>query len=242
MESEFFGYTSGAFTGADKDKIGLFEMASGGTLFLDELGEISEKLQVKLLRALEGGGYTPVGSTQRRISNVRIIAATNRNLGELIDKGLMREDFFYRIHILPVELPPLRKRKEDIPLLIEHFMKKYKSNQPIGPLSGQSIERLMQHDWPGNVRELENTMQRYINLRYLDISDRRNRPQTVHHQNPDVRPQPLGQAVQDFERDFIMKILSENRWNRTRVAQLLGIERKTLYLKLKKLGIDSARS
>jgi len=123
MESEFFGYKKGAFTGANADKSGYFDIADGGTLFLDEMGEISLNMQVKLLRVLESKEYTPVGANQVKHSDVRIIAATNRNLREQIDKGLMREDFFYRIHILPINLPSLRKRREDIPLLVDYFIK-----------------------------------------------------------------------------------------------------------------------
>jgi len=239
MESEFFGYVKGAFTGAEKDKQGIFATASGGTLFLDELGDISEKLQVKLLRALEGGGYTPIGSTTRQTADVRIIAATNKNLAELIDKGQMREDFFYRIHILPIELPPLRARKNDIPLLIEHFLKKYKTKTPLAPLTGHDFERLMRYDWPGNIRELENTIQRYVNLRYLEFSDVRSRKAEFASSKSAAPIRSLGQAVEDFERDYLVKVLTDHQWNRTRVANMLGIERKTLYLKLKKLGIGN---
>lgn len=243
MESEFFGHTRGAFTGAERDKQGYFDLAAGGTLFLDELGEISEKLQVKLLRALEGGGYTPVGGVRRRDSNVRIIGATNRNLGNLIDQGKMREDFFYRVHILPIHLPPLRNRREDIPLLIEHFLKKYQGVATRTILPGRDIERLLEHSWPGNVRELENTIQRYLNLGYLEFSTRGHQPPLAPESQGASSPVfPLSRAVQDFEKDYILRLLAQNQWNRTRVAKLLKIERKTLYLKLKKFGVEESKA
>jgi transcriptional regulator with PAS, ATPase and Fis domain len=170
MESEYFGYCKGAFTGANKDKAGLFERADGGTLLLDELGEIDEAMQVKLLRVLEGYGYTPLGGMRTGKPDVRIISATNRNLRVLLDNGRMREDFFYRIHIIPITLPPLRDRREDIPLLAEHFLKKY-TTRTGHFLHGQDLDRLLNHDWPGNVRELENTIQRYVNMNVLEFSE-----------------------------------------------------------------------
>lgn len=242
MESEFFGYVKGAFTGAIKDKKGYFDLAAGGTLFLDELGDISGKLQVKLLRALEGGGYSPVGGQDRRKANVRIIGATNRNLGSLIEQGKMREDFFYRIHILPIHLPPLRDRREDIPLLIEHFFRKFQPKTTIPTLPGRDIERLMTHSWPGNVRELKNTIQRYIDLGYLEFTGNHGQivgPEPLVKAPQEIRS--LSQAVADFEREYLVQLLSTNQWNRTKVASLLKIQRKTLYLKMKRLGIKERK-
>jgi transcriptional regulator with PAS, ATPase and Fis domain len=236
MESEFFGYRKGAFTGADKDKPGFFAQADHGTLFLDELGEIDEAMQVKLLRVLEGNGYTMLGGLQRSFPDVRIIAATNRNLRSLLDSGRMREDFFYRIHIIPIAIPPLRSRREDIPLLVEHFLQKYQ--RPAGPmlLSGHDLEKLLGHSWPGNVRELENTIQRYVNLNVLEFPGGESRAETAAKAAP-LPSLPLREAARNFEREFIHRQLEACRWNRTKVARLLGIQRKTLYLKMRELGL-----
>ena len=170
LESEFFGYKRGAFTGAYADKPGHLELADGGTLFLDELGEISLNMQVKLLRVLEGKGYMPVGGSQVKKADVRIIAATHRTLQERVKKGLLREDFFYRIHIIPIYLPPLRERREDIPLLIEHFQKTFRYDRKPQVIPGRIVEAMQNYDWPGNVRELQNTLQRYLMLGKLDFT------------------------------------------------------------------------
>ena len=172
LESEFFGYKKGAFTGANTDKRGLLQSADKGTLFLDELGEIGPNLQAKLLRAIEGGGFTPVGGLEAETSDFRIIAATNQDLKQQVKKGLMREDFFYRIHIIPIHLPPLRERKEDIPLLIEHFMQNHPVSKNIPKITVAVMEALTSYDWPGNVRELQNTLNRYVCLLYTSPSPR----------------------------------------------------------------------
>jgi transcriptional regulator with PAS, ATPase and Fis domain len=241
MESEYFGYSKGAFTGADKDKPGLFERADGGTLFLDELGEIDEAMQVKLLRVLEGHGYTPLGGLQSGKSDVRIISATNRNLRALLDNGRMREDFFYRIHIIPISLPPVRERREDIPLLVEHFLKKYAAGKVHFP-HGRDLDRLIKHDWPGNVRELENTIQRYVNLNVLEFSgeegDARKYSRLLPKGVSESATLPLREATKQFERALILEQLQVCRWNRTLVARRLGIQRKTLYLKMQQLQIQ----
>ena len=234
MESEFFGYCRGAFTGADKDKPGLFDRANGGTLFLDELGEIDEAMQAKLLRVLESNGYTPLGGLRGRQADVRIIAATNRNLRRLLEEGRMREDFFYRVHVIPITLPPLRQRRQDIPLLVEHFLDKHAVADGPPRLGGRDMDQLIAHHWPGNVRELENTIQRYVNLHVLEFPG-----------SGDVAPTPpaeaallpLRQANKRFERDYLLQVLGRCRWNRTEAARQLGIERKTLYLKMRDLGL-----
>ncbi len=244
MESEFFGYRRGAFTGADQDKPGLFDQADSGTLFLDELGEITEAMQVKLLRVLEGNGYTPLGGLHLRQADVRIIAATNQNLRGLLDSGRMREDFFYRIHIIPITIPPLRQRPEDIPLLVEHFLQKYSPDTNPPPIHGQDLEMLMNHTWPGNVRELENTIQRYVNLRILEFPGRLGgfgMTETFRSRGTDISlALPLREANRFFERDLILRHLQACRWNRTQVAGRLGIERKTLYLKMRQLKLADA--
>ncbi|EKD35784.1 MAG: sigma-54 dependent DNA-binding response regulator [uncultured bacterium] len=238
MESEFFGYRKGAFTGADKNKPGFFAQADHGTLFLDELGEIDEAMQVKLLRVLEGNGYMVLGGQQRVFPEVRIIAATNRNLRSLLDSGRMREDFFYRIHIIPIAIPPLRDRREDIPLLVEHFLKKYERPGSPALLSGNDLEKLMRHTWPGNVRELENTIQRYVNLNVLEFPGREDKPvDTAGKLAVPSAQVSLREATRNFEREFLHRHLTAHRWNRTKVASLLGIQRKTLYLKMRQLDL-----
>lgn len=243
MESEFFGYCKGAFSGADLSKAGYFAKSDHGTLFLDELGEIDEAMQVKLLRVLEGNGYTPLGGLEPMQPDVRIISATNSNLRSMLDKGTMREDFFYRIHIIPINLPPLRDRLDDIPLLVEHFMAKHDKGGTSPSLSGHELDKLMQHDWPGNVRELENTIQRFLNLNILEFAGasddssckvRHSRTGSVAIQNISLR-----EAAHQFEKEHILQQLEACQWNRTRTARILGIQRKTLYLKMKQLNITT---
>jgi len=243
MESEFFGYHKGAFTGAEQNKAGYFAKSAHGTLFLDELGEIDEAMQVKLLRVLEGNGYTPLGSLEPVQPDARIISATNSNLRPMLDKGTMREDFFYRIHIIPINLPPLRDRLDDIPLLIEHFMAKHSKGANSSFLSGRDLDKMMQHNWPGNVRELENTIQRFINLNILEfagVSDigsckvNHSRTGSISKENVNLR-----KAAHQFEKEHILQQLEACQWNRTRTARVLGIQRKTLYLKMKQLNITT---
>ncbi|TKB08538.1 sigma 54-interacting transcriptional regulator [Desulforhopalus sp. IMCC35007] len=243
MESEFFGYRKGAFTGADLDKRGYFAESDHGTLFLDELGEIDEAMQVKLLRVLEGRGYTPLGGLEPIMPDVRIISATNSNLRPMLENGSMREDFFYRIHIIPINLPPLRERLDDIPLLLEHFMAKHGKGHPTRHLTGHDLDKLMQHDWPGNVRELENTIQRFLNLNVLEFAgpcvtcNVSGKNPKSHSQAPQTRP--LRQATRQFEKEHLLQQLEACRWNRTLTAKILGIQRKTLYLKMKQLNLTS---
>jgi PAS domain S-box-containing protein len=243
MESEFFGYCKGAFTGADKSKAGYFAKSEHGTLFLYELGEIDEAMQVKLLRVLEGNGYTPLGGLEPIQPDVRIISATNSNLRPMLDKGTMREDFFYRIHIIPINLPPLRDRLDDIPLLIEHFLAKHDKGASSSLLSGHDMDKLMQHDWPGNVRELENTIQRFLNLNTLEFAGASDESScNVKHARSGARAIQnisLREAADRFEKDHILQQLEACRWNRTRTARILGIQRKTLYLKMKQLNITA---
>ncbi|MBU3914860.1 sigma 54-interacting transcriptional regulator [bacterium] len=243
LESEFFGYKKGAFTGATTDKKGCLDLAHGGTLFLDELGEIDLNFQVKLLRALEDGGYTPLGGQSVQRSNARIVAATNRDLAEAIRQGVMREDFFYRIHIIPIHLPPLRERKEDIPLLIEHFMAKNNPKNPALPLPGDAIETILNHDWPGNVRELQNVLHRYNTLGRLDIGDgiraedpmKRAKTKEIEIEGEDFNYQTL---MENLERKLILKALEQNQWNRKKAAQRLGIPLRSFFRKISQHGFD----
>ena len=241
LESEFFGYKKGAFTGAYTDKRGYLDQAQKGTLFLDELGEIKSDMQVKLLRVLGGCGFSPVGSVEIRTPDIRIIAATNRNVRKLLESGKMREDFFYRLHIIPIRLPPLRDRKEDIPLLVEHFIKKYQTGNEVAKISGKVMDDLIGYDWPGNIRELENSLQRLVNLGHLDLFCHPDKPAIGQHVNSNntLKDFPLRDAVQNFEKNYINQMLKKYQWNRTLVARKLKIERKTLYLKIKKLGITT---
>ena len=177
FESEFFGHRKGAFTGAFRDKQGFFSVAHKGTLFLDELTELTPAMQVKLLRVLDDGEYMPVGETSVRKVDVRIIAATNRNLEDLRKRELIREDFFFRIHVFTLTLPPLRERKDDIPILVDHFLRRYKeSDEPLPTIPAHIMESLYNYDWPGNVREFQNALQRYLSgqpLNFLDAPERR---------------------------------------------------------------------
>ena len=243
LEREFFGHKKGAFTGATEDKEGYLDEADGGTLFLDEIGEIKPDLQVKLLRAIEGGGYTPIGSNEVRQPDFRIIAATSRNLTQMVQKGSMRSDFFYRVHVIPVHLPPLRQRKEDIPLLVEHFLNAY--DRQMRPVIGDHIRQALQdHDWPGNVRELQNVLYRFVTLKRLDLTG-----ETIAVDDADVTtaseaPQTdtptkdLAAAVSAYEKQIIIAALDRCRWNRTRTAQALGVGLRTLQRKMKAYGIQ----
>ncbi|MBI9086940.1 MAG: sigma 54-interacting transcriptional regulator [Desulfobacterales bacterium] len=238
LESEFFGHKRGAFTGADADKTGYLDQADGGSLFLDEIGEIKPDLQVKLLRAIEGGGYTPVGSNEVRKPDFRIIAATSRNLAEMVQQGMMRSDFFYRVHVIPIHLPPLRNRKEDIPLLVEHFMKAY--DRKIRPkVTDRVIDTLMNYNWPGNVRELQNVLYRFVTLQRLDLVGDTLSIASVAAEPENVAPNaPLAKAVAVYETRRIAAALAQNRWNRTRTARYLGIGLRTLQRKMKDYDIQ----
>jgi PAS domain S-box-containing protein len=263
IESEFFGYKKGAFTGANGDKQGYLDKANGGTLFLDEVGELGLNIQAKLLRAIEGGGYSPVGSNIVKHSDFRIIAATNKNLIEYTNKGLMREDFFYRIHIIPIQLPPLRQRKEDIPLLVEHFIRLNSPGKKVVSVPGKVLEALQKYDWPGNVRELHNVIQRYLMVNKIEIltplrhqpsemkseiksdeqasfSDTRNDPE-FHEEAEKTDKSPLMGNLSEYteksEKAAILKALNQNRWNKGKTAEILNISRKTLHRKMQRFGL-----
>lgn len=240
MESLFFGHKKGAFTGSDTDKKGFLDFADTGTLFLDEVGSISLGIQAKLLRAIEGSGHTPLGSNQVKKSDFRIIAATNRPLMELVKERLMREDFFFRIHILPIYLPALRERKEDMTLLIDHFMRTFQRDNENRSLPGKILDALAGYDWPGNIRELQNVLQRYVTVGRLDfasewrfgLNEMKSIPPSTAVQGEHLRP-----MVEDYEKQVILKCLNQHGWNRSRVALALGIPRRTLYDKIQKYGI-----
>ena len=241
LESEFFGYKKGAFTGANADKRGLLQSADKGTLFLDELGEIGLNLQAKLLRAIEGGGFTPVGGLEAETSDFRIIAATNKDLKQQVKKGLIREDFFYRIHIIPIHLPPLRERKEDIPLLIEHFMQNHPPSKNLPTITVAVMEALTSYDWPGNVRELINTMHRYVTLGEVDFLGEQTIAPSGEISSFGENPRPgkiaLDQAIANYEKATIVNALKNSQGHKVKTAAALGISRAALYVKMKKYGI-----
>jgi len=244
LESEFFGHKKGAFTGAHADKKGYLDVANGGTLFLDELGDLSLTLQAKLLRAIEGGGYTPVGDNRTRHSDFRIVAATNRNVWRDVKKGVIREDFFYRLHVIPIKIPPLRQRKEDIPLLLEHFLKLQSEDRKVPRIPGHVIEMLISYEWPGNVRELQNAIQRHLVVGRIEFipgdsfdteePDRPAEPGKHDHAEEELR---LSENMEDAERAVIRKALDQHQGNKTLAAEALGISRRTLSRKLNRLGL-----
>jgi PAS domain S-box-containing protein len=236
LESEFFGHKKGAFTGANADSPGYLDRANGGTLFLDEVGELRLDMQVKLLRAIDGGVYFPVGDSRPRKSDFRLVAATNRNLREMVKTGKIREDFFFRVDVVPIDLPPLRMRREDIPLLIDHFLRQItkRDNPPVLP--GTVLEALYKYDYPGNIRELQNILQRYLAIGKLDFVG------FFEGQGPDLSQgthewMALQESVTEYEKSIIEKCLAYHQWNRSRTARVLGLNRKTLYSKMKAHGL-----
>ena len=238
FESELFGYKKGAFTGATADKKGYLDQADGGTLFLDELGEISLMGQVKLLRAIEHGGFTPVGGAQIHRPDVRIIAATNRDLLERVNEGAMRRDFYYRIHVIPIHLPPLRERKADIPLLVEHFLKAYPSNKRFEYMDSEMLHAFMLYDWPGNVRELQNVLYQYLSLGTARLGDTvigETTAQAAASEAPEDSL-TLAEALSRFEKVYLLNALKKNNWKRGPTADSLGMDRRTLFRKMKDFG------
>lgn len=228
FEREFFGHRKGAFSGAHADAPGYLDMADGGTLFLDEVGELTVTMQAKLLRAIEGGGYRPVGGTEVQFADFRIISASNTPLSDLVRSGSMRPDFFYRIQVIHIPLPPLRRRKQDISLLAEHFLQKLDADAGSARVPGRIMDILMAHDWPGNVRELRNVLQRYVTLGHVEfLSPDSHSPMTESQDDVDLR-----KAVQHLEKTLISKALHQAGGNRTRAAALLGISRRALFRKL----------
>lgn len=242
IESEFFGYKRGAFTGATVDKVGYLDIADGGTLFLDEIGEIPLSMQIKLLRAIEGGGFTPVGGNKIKNPNIRIIAATNRDLKEQVKKGEMRQDFLYRIHIIPIQLPPLRERKEDIPLLIEHFLAQYEPDK-IPAITPTIKKALEDYEWPGNVRELQNTIHRFITLKKLDFmglvveGKGNNQENVLLGIDIEAPNRPMSTILEEVEKKILQKTLQKFNWHQGKTAEALDMAPKSLYRKMKQYGI-----
>jgi len=241
IESELFGHKKGSFTGATDDKLGLFKVAEGGTLFLDEIGEIPLNLQVKLLRAIEDKEFLPVGGVKTVSTDVRIIAATNQNLFEKMKRGEFREDLFYRLNVVEIKLPPLNDRKEDIPLLINHFMEKYcnEMGKKILGVDNETMKILMNHDWPGSVRELENVIERaviFANSEYLTVKDL---AEYIRGTSQAGYPDSLKDALSDFEKEHILKIMKKFNFNKEAAAKSLEIGLSSLYRKMDELGIPT---
>ena len=252
LDSELFGHVKGAFTGAVKDKKGLFEASNGGTLFLDEIGDTSLSMQVKLLRVLQEGTFLPVGATSPKKVNVRVIAATNKNLKEMIAKGEFREDLYYRINVINLVMPPLRDRKEDIPILCEHFLEQRcaEAGIPTKIISKKTLEKFLDYTWPGNVRELQNEVERLVILsgetktitpdmlsgRILDFgNDRSGVTRGVNTKGS------LKAALEELEMLMIKEGLKRCNFNKSKLAKELGISRAGLIMKVDKYGLDKRK-
>jgi DNA-binding NtrC family response regulator len=244
LESELFGHVKGSFTGAVKDKTGLFAAATDGTFFLDEIGETTPATQVKLLRALQHREVIPVGSTEAIPVNARVIAATNRDLDEEIKVGRFRSDLYYRLNVISIHLPPLRLRRDDIPILAEHFLQRIAAARGDAPkrLHATAIEALQEYQWPGNVRELENALERAVILSTGDTIGVELLPERVTERRaePLVSPRtPANPTLEAVERAYIMWVLQSEGGNKSRAAEVLGIDPSTLYRKLSRYGVEA---
>jgi DNA-binding NtrC family response regulator len=259
LESELFGHMKGAFTGADTDKPGKLRAAEGGTLFIDEINSATATLQLKLLRVLQERQFEPVGSHDTHKADVRFVLASNESLEKLVRAGKFREDLYYRINVVNIELPPLRLREGDIPRLAEHFLQMYcrETGKVITGFSEEVISSLRRYRWPGNVRELENAVERAVVLSRQPMIDMEVLPETIQYQQPDGSPgfverrkdpggwvpanwtpQPLRTALEEPEKRIILAALQANDWNRQKTAEILDINRTTLYKKIKQYGLE----
>ncbi|MGC9141027.1 MAG: sigma-54-dependent transcriptional regulator [Caldimicrobium sp.] len=237
LESELFGYKKGAFTGAVSDKKGLIELANEGTLFLDEIGDMPLNLQAKILKFLEFGEFIPLGDTVKKQVDVRVIAATNKDLEALIKEGKFREDLYYRLNVIEIKIPPLRERKEDIPALTYFFIDKLSKEhgKKIKGITSEALTCLMQYNWPGNVRELKNVIERAIILATEEYITLNELPERIKgEKNLSQSFKPLKEALEEFEKNIILNTLKQCAYNKEKAAQLLGIDLATLYRKLKK--------
>jgi len=240
LESELFGYRAGAFTDAKKDKPGRFAMAEGGTIFLDEIGDVSPALQARLLRVTQEKEYEPLGGTNSVKTNVRILAATNKNLEELVDSGSFRRDLYYRINVVRITLPPLAERKEDIPLLVDHFIGRFNAlrGKDITGVSPQVIAVLMNHDFPGNARELENIIEHGFVLCGGNMIEVQHLPNYLASRAEEGAPSLEGSTLEEIEARLVYDALRRHSWNRAAAAAELGIHQTTLWRKLKRSGLD----
>ena len=250
LDSELFGHVRGSFTGAIKDKKGLFESADKGTLFLDEIGDMSPTMQVKLLRVLQEGTLTPVGGTDQRKVDVRVVAATNKDLKEMVENGTFREDLYYRINVINLMVPPLRERKEDIPILVDHFVSRgcKEKGIPLKSFAKRAMEKIFDYTWPGNIRELENEVERLIVLSgddpriSADLLSQRIRDHGEQSKVQGVRVAgKLKDALEELEKTMIKEGLRRTNWNKSRLAKELGISRAGLIMKVDKYGLDKRK-
>jgi DNA-binding NtrC family response regulator len=241
LESELFGHEKGSFTGAIRRKIGRFEMANGGTIFLDEIGEVSPPTQILLLRVLQDHRFERVGGEETLEVDVRVIAATNKNLTEEMKKGTFREDLYYRLNVIPIFVPPLRERKDDIPHLVSHFLLKFshERGKEVNGFSPEVMEILLAHSWPGNVRELENVIEHATIIAKQDKILMKDLPQPLLQ-----RPLPAQEftTLQDYEKNLIFKTLQETNWNKHKTSKKLNINRSTLYGKMRRYGLEKGQN
>ena len=251
LESTLFGHLKGAFTSAVASKKGLFEVADQGSIFFDEIGSVGLETQAKLLRVIQEKEFMRLGGVDTIKVDARIIAATNVDLKELVEQGTFREDLFYRLNVICVQLPPLRERKEDIPRLVDHFLKKFsqENNKSFGTVSPEVMRLLVQYDWPGNVRELENIIERAVVLSTSgdlsrELISHEVEPSAPTHKTngvPAMDGKPLGEILDNFERDVILQMLQSVNWSQTEAAERFGLPLSTLNSKVKRLGIDAKR-
>jgi transcriptional regulator with GAF, ATPase, and Fis domain len=255
LESELFGHNKGAFTGAHQDKPGIFKVANGGTVFLDEIGNISLEVQAKLLRFLEAREFLPLGSTTSQSVDVRLILATNQDLKERVSTGSFREDFYYRIFVYPINMPPLRERREDILPIAYHFLEQFNSSlgKNISGFESGAVNKLTQYDWPGNVRQLRNAIERAvilcdkerISLRELPfIDDFEKLIESVPSTNEElkrIKKEIRQKAVGEVEKNFVLNALTLNKWNVTQAARKVGLQRTNFQNMMKKHGIKIQR-
>jgi DNA-binding NtrC family response regulator len=242
LESELFGHVRGAFTGAIRDKTGKFQLAHGGTIFLDEIGAMPFALQAKLLRALQEREIERIGDDRTIEVDVRVVAATNQSLPRLIERGEFRDDLFYRLNVVPIQLPPLRERQADIPPLVAHFVGKFAADERVS-FSAQALAAMREYAWPGNVRELENFCERVILMRATDVIDERSVREhldVLAGENP-AAPRDEGATLPEIERRAIVEALRASGGNQSRAARMLGVPRHVLLYRLKKFGIDASR-
>jgi len=250
LESELFGHLKGSFTGAYHDKRGLFETAHQGTIFLDEIGEMPLHIQVKLLRAIQEKTFKPVGGVKDKSVDVRVIAASNRDLQEAIKQGIFREDLYYRLNVIQIRMPPLRERMDDIPLLVEHFINRFSEEigKEVSGISEKAMNILREHDWPGNIRELENTIERAISLAYSDtimpdnlpdklVSEKSEPPLSSGFSIPEEGME-MEKYMEEMEKTLVLEALQRSGGVKKRAAELLGISFRSFRYRLEKLGIE----
>jgi DNA-binding NtrC family response regulator len=247
LESELFGHVKGSFTGAIKDKEGLFKVAQGGTFFLDEVGETSPTIQVKLLRVLQEREIIPVGGTNPIRVEVRLIAATNADLEKAVKQENFRADLFYRLNVIPIPLPPLRKRRDDIPLLVNHFLEKYNENIDLKQqklITKSAMDVLVNYNWPGNVRELENVIERAVILSDGNEIKVEALPDKIRQKEPSSQRLIMDKVqvtLEELEREYLIKVLDDTNWQKKKASAILGINASTLYRKIQRYGLDRDR-